>query len=48
MLNLTKYIDSPARALMLLLFFLSGIGKLRAIVATQAYMRAFGVPGVLV
>jgi uncharacterized membrane protein YphA (DoxX/SURF4 family) len=33
---------------MSLLFLLSGVGKLSAIVATQAYMRTFGVLGVLV
>ena len=46
--TLTKWIDAPARALMSMLFLLSGIGKLTAISATQGYMNAFGVPGVLV
>lgn len=48
MLILTRYVDLPDRALMSLLFLLSGIGKLSAAVATQGYMKAFGVPGVLV
>jgi putative oxidoreductase len=45
---LTRYFDAPARALMSVLFLLSGTGKLGAIAATQAYMRAFGVPGSLI
>jgi putative oxidoreductase len=46
--TLTKYLDPPGRALMALIFLVSGIGKLSAVVATQGYMEAFGVPGVLV
>jgi putative oxidoreductase len=42
-----KWIDAPARALMSLLFLLSGIGKISAVVATQRYMEAYGVSGVL-
>ncbi len=45
--NLTKYIDASARALMALIFILSGIGKISAFVATQGYMEAYGVPGAL-
>ena len=41
-------IDPLARVLMALLFLVSGGGKLAAVTATQAYMAAFGVPGVLV
>jgi putative oxidoreductase len=48
MLTLTKYLDLPGRALMALIFLVSGVGKLAAVVATQGYMEAFGVPGVLV
>jgi putative oxidoreductase len=40
-------VDLPARVLMSLLFLASGVGKISAIAATQAYMKAFGVPGVL-
>ncbi len=43
-----KWVDVPARFLMALLFLISGVGKLSAIAATQAYMTAFGVPAVLV
>jgi putative oxidoreductase len=39
--------DLPARGLMSLLFLLSGLGKLTAVAPTQAYMTAFGVPGIL-
>jgi putative oxidoreductase len=41
-------VDLPARVLMSLLFLASGVGKISAIAATQAYMKAFGVPGVLI
>jgi putative oxidoreductase len=54
MLTVTKWVDVitnrvevPARVLMSLLFFASGVGKISAVAATQAYMQAFGVPGVL-
>jgi putative oxidoreductase len=43
----TRWIDAPARALMSVLFLLSGFGKVTAVAATQAYMQAYGVPGVL-
>ncbi|CAN5923071.1 DoxX family protein [soil metagenome] len=46
--SLTRWGDAPARTLMSMLFLLSGIGKLSTISATQGYMNAFGVPGVLV
>jgi putative oxidoreductase len=42
-----KWFDAPARALMSLLFLISGIGKISAVVATQGYMEAYGVSGVL-
>lgn len=48
MLALTRYVDLPARALMSLLFLLSGVGKLNGVSATQGYMKALGVPGILV
>ena len=38
-----KWIDAPARALMSLLFLLSGISKISAVVATQGYMEAYGI-----
>lgn len=39
--------DLPARVLMSAIFILSGLGKLSAFEATQGYMEAFGVPGIL-
>jgi putative oxidoreductase len=48
MLALTRWGDGPARALMSLLFLLSGVGKLSAVAATQGYMNAYGVPGALI
>lgn len=39
--------DFPARVLMSLLFLASGFGKLAAVGATQQYMAAYGVPGIL-
>ncbi|MEA2909933.1 MAG: putative oxidoreductase [Bradyrhizobium sp.] len=54
MLTVTKWVDVvtnrvgvPARVLMSLLFLASGVGKISAVAARQAYMQAFGVPGVL-
>ncbi len=41
---LPNWIDAPARALMALLFLLSGVSKLTGVGFTQAYMAAFGVP----
>jgi putative oxidoreductase len=45
---LTTWVDAPGRALMALLFLISGVGKLAAVAATQGYMTAFGVPAVLI
>ena len=45
---LSKYVDIPARALMALIFLISGVGKLSAVVGTQGYMEAHGVPGILI
>lgn len=42
-----RFVDLPARILMSLLFLISGFGKLAANVATQDYMQAHGVPGLL-
>jgi putative oxidoreductase len=42
-----KWLDAPARALMSLLFLSSGIGKISAVAATQGFMEAYGVSGVL-
>lgn len=42
-----RWVDLPARILMSVLFVLSGVGKIAAITATQAYMAAYGVPGLL-
>ena len=39
--------SAPARFLMSLLFVLSGVGKLTSVKDTQAYMEAYGVPGIL-
>jgi len=48
MLNrITNYIDTPARAFLAAIFILSGIGKIGAFQATQGYMAAFGLPGIL-
>lgn len=43
----TRWVDLPARVLMSILFLLSGLGKITAVAATQAYMTAYGVPGPL-
>jgi putative oxidoreductase len=48
LLPLTKWVDALARVLMSLLFLISGVGKLAAVVPTQAYMEHYGVPGVLI
>lgn len=45
--QLTKFVDAPARALMAVIFILSGVGKIGAYEATQEYMEAFGLPGML-
>ena len=42
-----RYADVPARAAMAAIFLLSGISKIGAFEAMQAYMEAFGLPGVL-
>ena len=42
-----KWFDLPARLLMASLFLQSGIVKLLDVSGTEAYMRAFGVPSVL-
>ena len=43
-----RWIDLPARLLMAALFLMSGVGKLLDSAAIEAYMRAYGVPGMLV
>jgi putative oxidoreductase len=48
LLSLTKWVDAPARILMSLLFLVSGIGKLVAVVTTQAFMKQYGVSGALI
>ncbi len=45
--QLTKLVDAPARALMSIIFILSGAGKIGAYGATLGYMAAFGLPGIL-
>ena len=45
--TLPRWVDLPARTLMSVLFLLSGVGKITAVAATQAYMAAYGVPGLL-
>jgi putative oxidoreductase len=44
--QLMKLTDVPVRFLMAVIFVLSGLGKLGAMENTQAYMEAFGIPGV--
>lgn len=39
--------DLGARILLALIFILSGFGKITGYAATQGYMEAFGVPGML-
>ncbi|MDH5622098.1 MAG: DoxX family protein [Gammaproteobacteria bacterium] len=41
------YADVPARVAMAAIFLLSGLSKIGAFEATQAYMEAFGLPGAL-
>jgi putative oxidoreductase len=48
LLSSTNWVDAPARALMSLLFLISGVGKLAAVVPAQAYMEHYGVPGALI
>jgi putative oxidoreductase len=45
---ITDYLDLPARLLMSILFLMSGVGKLTAVAATQGYMEAYGVAGILI
>ena len=45
--QLTKLADVPVRAFMAIIFILSGVGKIGAFEATQGYMEAFGLPGIL-
>ena len=40
-------VDLPARILMSALFLLSGVGKVTAVAATEAYMAVYGVPAIL-
>jgi putative oxidoreductase len=42
-----KFIELAGRALLALLFLLSGLGKIGAYGATAGYMAAMGVPGAL-
>ncbi len=45
--QLTKFADAPARAFMAIIFILAGVGKIGAFEATQGYLEAFGLPGIL-
>ena len=45
--RMTNYVDAPARAFLAAIFILSGAGKIGAFEATQGYMEAFGLPGIL-
>lgn len=45
--RILKHADLPARAGMSAIFIISGIGKIGAFAPTQAYMEAFGLPGML-
>ena len=42
------WLEMPARALLSALFLVSGFGKLAAVSMTQGYMKAFGIPPVLI
>lgn len=42
-----RYADLPVRVLVSLIFIMSGISKIGAFAGTQAYMEAFGLPGIL-
>ena len=46
--NVTRTVDVPARVLIAVMFLFSGFGKVTAAAATQGYMEAHGVPGILV
>ena len=48
MIILPRWTDAAARILMSLIFLISGVGKVTASAATQGYMAAYGVPGILV
>ena len=43
----TRYFSPLGRALLALIFVMSGVSKLGAYAGTQGYMEAFGVPGIL-
>ncbi len=43
--QITKHVDTPARAAMSAIFILSGIGKINVFAGTQGYMEAYGLPG---
>lgn len=43
----TRYFSPLGRALLALIFVMSGVGKISAYAGTQGYMEAFGVPGML-
>lgn len=47
LITTSNLLDVPARILMALIFMIAGLGKLGAPADTIAYMRFFGVPGVL-
>ena len=47
MTRLLDYADLPARAMMALIFVLSGVSKIGGFTATQGYMEAHGLPGIL-
>jgi putative oxidoreductase len=45
--HLLRFADLPARAGLSAIFIVSGVGKIAAFAATQGYMEAFGLPGIL-
>ena len=45
--QITRYFSPLGRALLALIFIMSGVSKLGAYAGTQGYMEAFGVPGIL-
>lgn len=45
--QISRFVDAPARFLMAPIFIIPGLSKIGAFEATQGYMEAFGVPGML-
>lgn len=45
--SLTQFTHAPARIMLALIFVFAGYGKIGGYAATQGYMEAFGLPGIL-